>query len=379
LNGPHHPMQSRGPHRLPNCPCPRVLCTHGRTYRNTPHDFVTVCMGIVCIGVLTTGICSCCGGSYHDESFILQWPKQQGPGLRAVMMRRVIPRRDFVIANSVMTPNSGGSCIHAGVFAAVKANPAVAASLLRLAFHDAATGRGGRGANGSVKFELERTENVGPSLRLAVDTLRPLVHQCGVGWADAIAVAGAAAVEATGGPSIKVGLGRADAQKPDPEGLLPNPGFTGRDVRLYFQQRGMTDEEAVAMLGAHTLGRWTSFLGVSKECMAKSEADASAFWTCTREEGTRLPFTTHPESFNNEYFKALVEFYKRRAVEPKPQVRWKYRKPEGLPRLNLLPSDNAVVFDDALRPIVQRFADDESAFFDAFSRGYQKLVGSMPR
>merc|ERR1719362_2171671 len=130
------------------------------------------------------------------------------------------------------------------------------------------------------------------------------------------------------------------------------------------------------MVGAHTLGRWTSFLGVSKECMAKASVEGYAFWRCSREEGIRLPFTTHPESFNNEYFQALVELYKRRRLDPKPQVRWKYRKPEGLHPLNLLPSDNALVFDDALRPIVQRFANDEAAFFSAFSRGYQKLVGS---
>lgn len=143
---------------------------------------------------------------------------------------------------------------------------------------------------------------------------------------------------------IKVGLGRADAQRPDPEGQLPTPSFTGGDVRLYFQQRGFTNEEAVAMVGGHTLGRWTSFLNVSKECMAKSNVEGPAFWMCSREEGTRLPFTAHPESFTNEYFQALVEFYKRRRVDPKPQVRWKYRKPEGLPRLNLLPSDNALVW-----------------------------------
>lgn len=49
--------------------------------------------------------------------------------------------------------------------------------------------------------------------------------------------------------------------------------------------------------GAHTIGRWTSLLGVQPACMAKEGLD---FWICTREQGQRLPFTARPTLFNND-------------------------------------------------------------------------------
>lgn len=250
--------------------------------------------------------------------------------------------------------------------------PGLAASLLRLAFHDAAARRQGRGgANGSIRFELARSENVGPSLRAALRVAESAALRCRVSLADAVAVAGAAAVEATGGPKIDVGLGRADAPGPDPPGLLPDAGFSGQDTREYFGRLGLGDEEAAAFLGAHTLGRWTSFLGVSGACMAQADA---VFWNCTREEGQRLPFTRHPDSFDAEYFQAVAEFYRRKQAPP-PTKRYKDRPKGELERLNLLPSDNALMFDERLRPHVLRFAKDREAFFAAFARAYKKLVG----
>lgn len=267
------------------------------------------------------------------------------------------------------TQVAAGRCARAAALVAARQDEKLAAALVRLAFHDAATG-----ADGSVRFELERSENVGPSLRAALRSLEPVVRNCGVSWADAIAIGGAAAVEATGGPFIEVRAGRTDAQRPGPEGALPDPGFNGPDISAYFRKRGLSDEEAVAMCGAHTLGRWTSFQGVYKTCLAK-DSDQKEFWKCTREEGERLPFTTNPGAFNTEYFQALVEYYQRKKLDPPPTVRWKDRKDIGTePRLNLLPSDNALIFDDRLRPIVQRFAVDELAFFAAFARAYTKLI-----
>lgn len=45
-------------------------------------------------------------------------------------------------------------------------------------------------------------------------------------------------------------------------------------LRDYFLQLGLDDEELVALMGAHTVGRWTSLLGVPDECMAKAEESA---------------------------------------------------------------------------------------------------------
>lgn len=263
------------------------------------------------------------------------------------------------------------TCIRERAMEEASRDPRLAAGLLRLAFHDAATSSAGVGGpNGSVRFELARSENVGPTLLAALRAVEGFVRRCRVGWADAIAVSGAIAVEASGGPRIDVPLGRADASAPDPDGLLPEAGFNSTDIRSYFQKRGLSDEEAVALCGAHTIGRWTSFIGVTKACMALS---GDAFWKCTREQGTRLPFTDHPERFDNEYFQAVAEAYRRRSLPP-PKGKWKDRAQYALKPLYLLPSDNSLMYDDDLQAVVLRFAADKQAFFAAFAAGYRKLV-----
>lgn len=142
------------------------------------------------------------------------------------------------------------------VKAVIAKDPSMAATLLRLSFHDSFTfdldsGRGG--ANGSIRMETGRGENFG--LQRAVDALKPIQEQTGLGWGDAVALAGAVAVEATGGPKIDIKLGRDQAEVPDPTGILPSPADTVEDLRKSFVPRGFDDRDIVALSGAHTLGR----------------------------------------------------------------------------------------------------------------------------
>ena len=255
--------------------------------------------------------------------------------------------------------------------AAVERDPEAAPAFLRLAFHDAATRRGdGQGPNGSIRFELMRNENVGPSLRRALLAVEQMVKAFGVSWADAIALSGAVVVEVLGGPRIEVPLGRVDAMAPDAEGRLPEGGLTAGALRDYYRQLELTDEELVALQGAHTIGRWTSLLGVDGECMAKQGFD---FWSCSREQGKRLPFTSRPKVFNNDYFKELLT-YEQRQKKPPPRKRFKDRVNEDVPALYLIPSDIGLLYDQRLHREVEKFAADEAAFFRAFERAYLKLV-----
>ena len=142
--------------------------------------------------------------------------------------------------------------------AVARQDPVLAPSLLRLAFHDAATrrqGENGQGPNGSIRFELTRDENFGPSMTAALAVVEGIVQRCKVSWADAIAVSGAAVVEAMGGPSITITTGRSDASGPDAGKRLPNGTLTAGSIRDYFRQLGMSDAELVALLGAHTVPR----------------------------------------------------------------------------------------------------------------------------
>jgi len=83
-----------------------------------------------------------------------------------------------------------------------------------------------------------------------------------VSWADLIQMASAEAIYLAGGPSIAMVYGRRDAGSCPKEGNLPDakPPYHGeRDaathLRAIFHRMGFSDQEIVALSGAHTLGR----------------------------------------------------------------------------------------------------------------------------
>ena len=182
------------------------------------------------------------------------------PPAAHVRGRREIALHWLVAAGS--TPAAAASpndavCIREAAKSLSLQDPVLAPSLLRLAFHDAATRRGGdtqrQGPNGSIRFELSRDENYGPSMKAGISALESIVQRCKVSWADAVAVSGAAVVEAMGGPAISVETGRSDAAEPDTDKRLPDGTLTASAIRDYFRQLGMSDAELVALVGAHTV------------------------------------------------------------------------------------------------------------------------------
>ncbi|MGA2232733.1 MAG: peroxidase family protein [Tepidisphaeraceae bacterium] len=200
---------------------------------------------------------------------------------------------------------------------------------LRLAYHDAitydpATNTGGM--NGSIRFpeELALPENKG--LAAAIKFLAQAKRQFPqVSWADLISLAGAAAVTQAGGPDIPLELGRQDADHPDPAGRLPRPDEPWEPLRVRLVGMGFTNEELVALSGAHTLGRVNG-----------------------------IPFTNDPFHFTNEYFRLLM------------------RKGEAEKR-HLLGSDRAMADDAICLPFIEAFAMDEALFFRQFAAAYTKL------
>ncbi|XP_015931273.1 L-ascorbate peroxidase 2, cytosolic-like, partial [Arachis duranensis] len=122
-----------------------------------------------------------------------------------------------------------------------------------------------------------------------------------------------------------------DKADPPPEGRLPDATKGNDHLReLFVQTMGLTDQDIVALSGAHTLGR--------------CHKDRSGF------EG---PWTSNPLVFDNSYFTELVGGER-----------------EGLLQL---PTDKALLEDPVFRPLVEKYAKDEDAFFADYTQAHLKL------
>lgn len=270
--------------------------------------------------------------------------------------------------------NLGAQIVRQQTSKAIRSDPKLAGSILRLAFHDAATRDGTKlgGPNGSIQYEIsDRIENRGLSKPLSlVEHIAEQVSGLDLSLADTIALAGAEAVECSGGPTIRIGLGRIDSTQPDPaklshpiqistdrskvETTLPSAGLDSDGLRLYFGRLGLSEAEWVSLCGAHDLGRHVTLLQMPKQCLKNLTR------VCLEDAPVSVPFVTEsPDTFSNLYFQKLLNWYDR-TIEPG--------------EVAFIPTDVALVVDEGLRKYVERYAKNEDDFFRMFTLAYQKLV-----
>ncbi|KAF7119784.1 hypothetical protein RHSIM_Rhsim13G0090600 [Rhododendron simsii] len=123
--------------------------------------------------------------------------------------------------------------------------------------------------------------------------------------------------------SISPTLWACSWDKPEPplEGRLPDATKGSDHLRdVFVEHMGLSDKDIVALSGAHTLGR------------------------CHKERsGFEGPWTPNPLIFDNSYFTELLTGEK-----------------DGLLQL---PSDKTLLTDPVFRPLVEKYAADEDAFF----------------
>ncbi|KAL0559333.1 hypothetical protein IC582_003941 [Cucumis melo] len=153
------------------------------------------------------------------------------------------------------------SIVRSTVESYFKADPTIAAGLLRLHFHDCFV----QGCDGSVLIMDENAEiNAGPNMGLRgfevvddakakLENLCPGVVSC----ADILALATRDAVYLSDGPSWSVPTGRRDGKVSisfEAEDL-PSP-FEPIDNHIQkFAEKGLDEEDLVTLVGAHTVGR----------------------------------------------------------------------------------------------------------------------------
>eukprot|EP00667_Euglena_gracilis_P009043 EG_transcript_9176 len=240
--------------------------------------------------------------------------------------------------------------------ATVPRSPGVswAPTLLRLAWHSSGTyslyDRRGGSFGATMRFAPERDFAANRGLGPAREFLEPLLAQFpNVSHGDLWVLASYTAVEYMGGPHIAFQPGRVDALDGaacPPDGRLPSAELGADHVRAVFGRMGFGDREAVALLGAHTVGR-----------MYPNNTGYDGVWDNT------------PEVFDNSYFVLLLQ-----------QLQWvydtnNYSNPEfrsaGLLMLN---TDMALVEDANFRKYVELYAGNQSLWQADFAAAFKVLT-----
>eukprot|EP01018_Ginkgo_biloba_P009807 Gb_15647 [translate_table: standard] len=258
--------------------------------------------------------------------------------------------------------------VRATMTAMALTDPTTPAALLRLLFHDCQV----QGCDasilldseGSITSELVSDRNFGIRKINAIDRIKSVVEAAcpsTVSCADIIALAARDAVLISGGPAISIPLGRRDsltASNVLADEFLPSAYVSVDGMLNIFAAKGMSVEETVAILGAHTLGIGHC-VNVVKRLYPQKDTNLGFFFgnflriNCP----TAVPFTNKTFitndltslRFDNQYYRDI-------------------RSGRGLFSI-----DSAMAMDPRTALTVSRFADDQNLFFQAFSSAFVKL------
>jgi catalase (peroxidase I) len=246
----------------------------------------------------------------------------------------------------------------------------IAPMMLRLAWHCSGTwdkvAKNGGSDGATMRFDPEAKHGGNAGLQHARALLEPIkkAHPQ-ITYADLYILAGVVAIEEMAGPKIGFKTGRSDAPGPaapekdarfSPDGRLPDgdkgsQAATIQHVRDVFYRMGFNDREAVALCGAHAVGR--------------CHTDRSGYWG---------PWTYSTTTFSNDYYKNLLEM-KWTQKKTHGKGRWtgpeQYENADG--QLMMLPSDMALVWDPEFKKITEEYAKDQNRWHQDFAAAYQRL------
>lgn len=224
--------------------------------------------------------------------------------------------------------------------------------LIRLAWHDAGTfdaASGSGGPRGCMRFATgESKHGANAGLDIARGLLDPIKAKFpDMSNADLWSLAGVVAVKEMGGPAVAWRPGRTDATEKDSveEGRLPDAQQGCPHLRAVFHRMQFSDQEIVALSGAHTIG------GMKAE-----------------RSGHIGDWTARSRNFDNSYFQDLLNLNWEKFTNEKGNVQFKSER-----NTFMLPSDMALLDDKKMKVWVQLYAKDEARFFQDFASAFTKL------
>lgn len=225
--------------------------------------------------------------------------------------------------------------------------------LVRLAWHSSGTydknDNSGGSYGGTYRFKKEASDPANKGLENGAKFLAPIHKEFPwISYGDLYTLGSVTAVQEMQGPKIPWRPGRVDTDEettPD-NGRLPDATKDANYVRNYYNRFGFDDQEIVALLGAHCLGK-----------------------THLKNSGFEGPWGASPNIFNNAFYVNLLnEDWK---LEKNDAGQEQYDSPSGF---MMLPTDYALVQDPKFSRYVKKYADDESAFFEDFKKVFVKLL-----
>ncbi|GJM84902.1 hypothetical protein PR202_ga00615 [Eleusine coracana subsp. coracana] len=261
-------------------------------------------------------------------------------------------------------------------------DPTIPAGLIRIFFHDCFV----KGCDASILLDEtptpgEETEKQSPAngftlnglstIDVAKSTIESLCPRT-VSCADIVAFAARDAAVAAGHPGYPVAAGRRDglgSLKSSLPGNLPGPGQGVGEITRVFVGKGMTQEDAVVLSGAHSIGGAHCFMFSDRLYNFSAGADvdpamdpgyAGMLRTVCPAPGS--PDGEDPENAPKVAFDARTE----QRLDTSYFV-------EVLSRRGLLGSDNALAEDPGTRPLVEALARDVQLFHRKFAESMQKL------
>ncbi|KVI06533.1 peroxidase 9-like [Cynara cardunculus var. scolymus] len=258
--------------------------------------------------------------------------------------------------------------------------PRMAASLLRLHFHDCFV----QGCDASVLLDdsvmFASEKNSVPNSNSirgfeVIDEIKSKLEEAcpqTVSCADILALAARGSTVLSGGPNWELPLGRRDSRQAsltDSNNNLPPPNSTIQILITLFRRQGLDEVDLVSLSGAHTIGmaRCTAFKQRLYNQDGNDQPDSTLERTYYNDLKTVCPKTggdnnispldfDSPARFDNIYFKLIMG------------------------GKGLLTSDQVLLAGnvEGTMFLVKAFAEDDALFFDQFARSMVKMGNINP-